>query len=102
VKLDTSLKSLVCWVGQFVSLEVGQFNSAVYTILNQGWFEFRRQLDYKLAWNVGWLPCYRRTRAAPVHAAAMSRQTTGRRRRNSCASNAVSRKTPMWSARSMF
>jgi putative transposase len=25
------------------------------SILNQGWFEFRRQLDYKLAWNGGYL-----------------------------------------------
>ncbi|WP_232444193.1 RNA-guided endonuclease InsQ/TnpB family protein [Burkholderia ubonensis] len=24
-------------------------------ILDQGWFEFRRQLDYKLAWRGGWL-----------------------------------------------
>ncbi len=24
-------------------------------ILDQGWFEFRRQLDYKLAWKGGWL-----------------------------------------------
>ncbi len=24
-------------------------------ILDQGWFEFRRQLDYKLEWNGGWL-----------------------------------------------
>ena len=24
-------------------------------ILDQGWFEFRRQLDYKMAWNGGWL-----------------------------------------------
>ncbi|WP_419687996.1 RNA-guided endonuclease InsQ/TnpB family protein [Burkholderia theae] len=24
-------------------------------ILDQGWFEFRRQLDYKLAWHGGWL-----------------------------------------------
>ncbi|OXI42325.1 RNA-guided endonuclease InsQ/TnpB family protein [Burkholderia aenigmatica] len=24
-------------------------------ILDQGWFEFRRQLEYKLAWNGGWL-----------------------------------------------
>ena len=23
--------------------------------LDQGWFEFRRQMDYKLAWNGGWL-----------------------------------------------
>ena len=25
------------------------------SILDQGWFEFHRQLDYKLAWNGGWL-----------------------------------------------
>ncbi|SOZ29537.1 putative transposase [Cupriavidus taiwanensis] len=25
------------------------------SILDQGWFEFRRQLDYKLAWSGGWL-----------------------------------------------
>jgi putative transposase len=25
------------------------------SILDQGWFEFRRQLDYKLAWKGGWL-----------------------------------------------
>lgn len=25
------------------------------SILDQGWYEFRRQLDYKLAWNGGWL-----------------------------------------------
>jgi putative transposase len=25
------------------------------SILDQGWFEFRRQLDYKLEWNGGWL-----------------------------------------------
>ena len=25
------------------------------SILDQGWYEFRRQLDYKLGWNGGWL-----------------------------------------------
>lgn len=25
------------------------------SILDQGWFEFRRQLEYKLAWNGGWM-----------------------------------------------
>ena len=25
------------------------------SILDQGWFEFRRQVDYKLSWNGGWL-----------------------------------------------
>jgi putative transposase len=25
------------------------------SILDQGWYEFRRQLDYKLVWNGGWL-----------------------------------------------
>ena len=32
MKFDTSLKSIVCRVGQFLSLEVGQFNSAVYNV----------------------------------------------------------------------
>jgi len=39
-----------------------------------------------------------RTRAAPVRAAGMYRRTTARRRLNSCASNAASRKTPIGSA----
>ncbi len=73
------------------------------SILDQGWFEFRRQLDYKLAWNGGWLIAVpRRTRAAPVRAAAMCRKTTGRRKPGSSAWGVASRKTPMWLARSMF
>ena len=38
-------------------------------ILDQGWFEFRRQLDYKLAWNGGWLiavPPQNTSRMCPV------------------------------------
>jgi hypothetical protein len=27
----------------------------LHAIFGQGWFEFRRQLEYKLAWNGGWL-----------------------------------------------
>jgi hypothetical protein len=60
----------------------------------------RRDFLHKIGGAAGWLPCRRRTRAAPVRAAAMCRRTTGKRKPGSRASNAVSRKTPMWSARS--
>ncbi len=39
------------------------------SILDQGWFEFRRQLGYKLAWQGGWLvavPAQNTSRACPV------------------------------------
>jgi putative transposase len=49
-------------------------------ILDQGWFEFRRQLEYKLAWNGGWLiavPPRNTSRACPAcgHVSAENRQT---------------------------
>ncbi|VDY05525.1 MULTISPECIES: RNA-guided endonuclease TnpB family protein [unclassified Thiomonas] len=49
-------------------------------ILDQGWFEFRRQLDYKLAWNGGWLvavPPQYTSRTCPCcgHVSADNRQT---------------------------
>lgn len=52
-------------------------------ILDQGWFEFRRQLDYKLAWNSGWLiavPPHNTSRTCPAcgHAHAGNRQTQAR------------------------
>jgi putative transposase len=73
------------------------------SILDQGWFEFRRQLDYKLAWNGGHLiavPPRNTSRSVPY--AGMCRQKAARRRQGSSVWNAVSRKTPIWSARSMF
>ena len=50
------------------------------SILDQGWFEFRRQLDYKLAWNGGWLvavPPQHTSRTCPCcgHVSADNRQT---------------------------
>ncbi|WP_297905003.1 transposase [Metallibacterium sp.] len=53
------------------------------SILDQGWFEFRRQLDYKLAWNGGWLiavPPQNTSRACPCcgHGSAANRQTQAR------------------------
>ena len=50
------------------------------SILDQGWFEFRRQLDYKLAWNGGWLivvPPANTSRTCPAcdHVSAENRQT---------------------------
>ncbi|MGL5224964.1 MAG: RNA-guided endonuclease InsQ/TnpB family protein [Aeromonas sp.] len=49
-------------------------------ILDQGWFEFRRQLDYKLAWNGGHLiavPPKNTSRTCPCcgHISAENRQT---------------------------
>lgn len=50
------------------------------SILDQGWFEFRRQLDYKLAWAGGWLiavPPQNTSRTCPAcgHGSADNRQT---------------------------
>ncbi len=50
------------------------------SILDQGWFEFRRQLDYKLAWRGGWLvavPPQNTSRTCPCcgHVSADNRQT---------------------------
>ncbi len=52
-------------------------------ILDQGWFEFRRQLDYKLAWNGGYLiavPPQNTSRTCPCcgHVSASNRQTQAR------------------------
>lgn len=53
------------------------------SILDQGWFEFRRQLDYKLAWNGGHLiavPPQNTSRTCPAcgHVSADNRQTQAR------------------------
>jgi putative transposase len=53
------------------------------SILDQGWFEFRRQLDYKLAWKGGWLiavPPQNTSRTCPCcgHVSAANRQTQAR------------------------
>ena len=48
------------------------------SILDQGWFEFRRQLDYKLSWNGGSLILVPpQTRADDVRSAITSRHRTG-------------------------
>ena len=53
------------------------------SILDQGWFEFRRQLDYKLAWNGGHLIAvapHNTSRTCPCcgHVSADNRQTQAR------------------------
>ncbi|MDR0674277.1 MAG: transposase [Zoogloeaceae bacterium] len=53
------------------------------SILDQGWFEFRRQSDYKLNWNGGWLiaaPSQNTSRTCPAcgHVSAENRQTQSR------------------------
>jgi putative transposase len=50
------------------------------SILDQGWFEFRRQLDYKLTWSGGWLiavPPQNTSRTCPIcrHVASENRKT---------------------------
>ncbi|EKP0309867.1 transposase, partial [Aeromonas veronii] len=72
-------------------------------ILGQGWFEFRRQLDYKLAWNGGHLiavPPKNTSRTCPCcgHISADNRQTQAKFECVECAFG----ETPMWSARSMY
>ena len=52
-------------------------------ILDQGWFEFRRQLDYKLTWKGGWLvavPPQNTSRTCPCcdHVSKENRQTQAR------------------------
>jgi putative transposase len=52
-------------------------------ILDRGWFEFRRQLEYKLAWNGGWLiavPPQNTSRTCPAcgHVSAENRPTQAR------------------------
>jgi putative transposase len=59
------------------------------SILDQGWFEFRRQLDYKLAWNGGILvlvPPHNTSRECPAcgHAEAANRRTQGQFRCLEC------------------
>jgi putative transposase len=53
------------------------------SILDQGWFEFHRQLEYKLAWNGGWLivvPPQNTSRSCPHcgHVSADNRRTQAR------------------------
>jgi putative transposase len=59
------------------------------SILDQGWFEFRRQLDYKLAWRGGWLvvvPPQNTSRTCPQcgHVSADNRRTQTRFRCMEC------------------
>jgi putative transposase len=53
------------------------------SILDQGWFEFRRQLSYKLAWRGGWLitvPPQNTSRTCPCcgHVSTKNRRTQAR------------------------
>jgi len=73
------------------------------SILDQGWFEFQRQLDYKLAWNGGYLIAVapqNTSRTCPCcgHMSADNRQTQARLECVECGYE----QTPMWLARSMF
>jgi putative transposase len=66
------------------------------SILDQGWAEFRRQLDYKLAWaGVCLLQCRPKTPQGRAHAADTSPSIIGRHKRSSTASNADTLRTPI-------
>lgn len=60
--------------------KVGQKSGLNRAILDQGWGEFRRQLDYKLAWNGGMLlavPAHHTSQTCPAcgHVSKYNRQT---------------------------
>ena len=66
-------------------------------ILDQGWFEFRRQLEYKLAWVGGWLvkvPPQNTSRTCPKCGLALQ-TITAKHRLRSGVWNAVLRKMPI-------
>ena len=77
--MTRSAKGSIERAGQRVRAKAG-LNKA---ILDQGWFEFRRQLDYKLAWRGGYLiavpPCNTsRTCPACGNVSAANRRTQAR------------------------
>lgn len=77
--MSKSAKGTVETPGKRVKAKSGLNRS----ILDQGWGEFRRQLDYKLAWRGGWLvavPPQNTSRACPAcsHVSAHNRQTQAR------------------------
>ncbi len=77
--MSKSAKGDACKAGRNVRAKSG-LNKA---ILDQGWFEFRRQLDYKLAWNGGLLivvPPRNTSRTCPScgHVSADNRPTQAR------------------------
>jgi hypothetical protein len=71
-------------------------------ILDQGWGELRRQLDYEVTWNGGMLLAVSaHNTSALARAAFMYRKTIGKHKRNSGASIAVTKITPLQSGSSM-
>ena len=83
--------------------QVKQKSGLNRAILDQGWGEFRRQLDDKLAWHGGDLIAVPPTTpAGRVRRVGISQKTTAAAKPSSPASHVATRTTPMWSARSMF
>jgi putative transposase len=83
--------------------KVAQKSGLNKAILDQGWFEFRRQLEYKTAWRGGFTVAVPAPiRAKPARPAATWRRITARLRRSLPASRASTRTTPIMSVRSTF
>ena len=96
-RLSKSARGNIQAPGQFVRAKSGLNKS----ILDQGWFEFRRQLAYKLGWNGAMLiavPPHNTSRTCPVcgHVAAENRRSQARFECVHC--GYVMSKTPMWLA----
>ena len=74
------------------------------SILDQGWVEFRRQLEYKQAWRGGEViavPAQNTSRTCPCCGHVVGREPPDASPVRAV-SIAASRKMPIWSARSMF
>lgn len=69
------------------------------SILDQGWYEMRRQLEYKQFWRVGQVLLYlRHITASGAPAAVIRRKKTVKRKVNSCVRDAVTPRTPISTA----
>ena len=69
------------------------------SLLDQGWFEFRRQLEYKLAWNGDWLISVVPQNTSKIcPACGRIVKKNARHKHGSGGWHAVSENTPIWLA----
>jgi len=101
-------------IARFATFSDGSFLAPLHSFKKheQRLKRYQRAMSRKTKFSNNWkkakarvqriLPCRHTTPAGHARAAVMCRRTIDRHRRNSPVSNAVSRKTPMSSARSIF